>query len=166
MVRCSESLLIETQLVGVVRGLNYLHENEVIHGDLKSVIGVSSNFSSSRLTCYISQPNILIDEKGCPRLSDFGICSVTMDIESVNASTPDRGCTIRYCAPELLDLDGIVDLKRRKTKKSDIYSLSMVIVEVCFLCGSTGYPGSDHFALSLRPGRCRFLIMQTIMSSS
>ena len=28
------------QLVGVTRGLGYLHNNEVVHGDLKSVRGV------------------------------------------------------------------------------------------------------------------------------
>jgi serine/threonine protein kinase len=34
------SALTGLQLVGVVRGLGYLHSNEVVHGDLKSVRGV------------------------------------------------------------------------------------------------------------------------------
>ena len=71
-------------------------------------------------------------------------------MESANASTPHGGCTLRYCAPELLDLGKRVkDLKRKPTGKSDIYSLSMVIVEVYTLCGNVVYPGSDSSSPSL-----------------
>jgi len=147
-------------LVGVTRGLSYLHEIEVIHGDLKSVIRISSSFSfnSSRLTYHLSQPNILIDAKGCPYLSDFGLCSITRNIESVNASTPHPGYTIRYCAPELLDVGkAIKDVKRKATNKSDVYSLSMVIVEVNTFYNAWYAQVQILFAYSSRPGRCRFL---------
>ena len=126
-------MLTESQLVGVIRGLSYLHENEVVHGDLKSVIGVSFGlpFNSSRLTCLF-QRNILIDDKGSPRLADFGLCSITKNIESVNASTPNHGCTIRWRAPELLRAPTGVKIKA--TNESDMYSFSMVIVEVRMFC--------------------------------
>lgn len=69
--------------------------------------------------------------QGNPRLSDFGLCSVTRNIDSVNASTPNRGCTIRYCAPELLDIKDTGSVEKKKvTYKTDVYSLSMVVVEV------------------------------------
>ena len=72
--------------------------------------------------------------KGSPRLSDFGLCSVTRNIDSVNASTPNRGCTIRFCAPELLDLKEVVKVEKKElTNKTDVYSLSMVAVEVRIL---------------------------------
>jgi len=109
-------------LIGATRGLNYLHENEIVHGDLKS-------------------PNILIDAEGNPRLSDFGLCSITRDVDSANASTPNHNCTVRYCAPELLDIDGAARVdKRRRTTESDVYSLSMVIVEL-----ATGKPPFPEF---------------------
>ncbi|KAF9646793.1 kinase-like protein [Thelephora ganbajun] len=98
-------------LTGITRGLNYLHNNEVTHGDLKG-------------------QNILIDASGTPRLSDFGLCSITKNTDSINASTPNRGCTIRYCAPELLEINGVPPLEKKPTNKSDVYSLSMVIVEL------------------------------------
>ena len=66
---------------------------------------------------------------GSPRLTDFGLCSITKNIDSVHASTPNHGCTVRYCAPEFLDI-GDVRVKKKMTNKSDVYSLSMVIVEV------------------------------------
>jgi len=103
-------------LVGVTLGLEYLHGNEVVHGDLKS-------------------SNILVDETGSPRLSDFGLSSITRNIDSANASTPNHGCTLRYCAPELLGTDGVIMAKKKPTTKSDVYSLSMVIVEL-----TTGKP--------------------------
>ena len=129
----SDPALTVKQLIGITRGLGYLHGNEVIHGDLKSVRGESLCWPPL-LTPRLPQPNILIDSKGSPRLSDFGLCSITRNIDSVNASTPNHGCTVRYCAPELLDTDSrVVKTKKEKkpTYKSDVYSLAMVIVEVC-----------------------------------
>ena len=67
--------------------------------------------------------------QGGPRLIDFGLSSITRNINSVHASTLNYGCTVRYCAPELLDVEG-VRAKTKATYKSDVYSLSMVIVEV------------------------------------
>jgi serine/threonine protein kinase len=40
----SDPPLTGPQLLGVTRGLGYLHYNEVVHGDLKSVRGVHSTF--------------------------------------------------------------------------------------------------------------------------
>lgn len=67
--------------------------------------------------------------EGSPCLTDFGFCSITKNITSVHASTPNHGCTVRYSAPELLDVGG-VRAKTKLTDKSDVYSFSMVIVEV------------------------------------
>ena len=168
MIRWSKSVLIEPKLVGVTRGLSYLHDNDVVHGDLKIVIGVSFSFIESfRLTYHLSQPNVLIDGKGNPRLSDFGLCSVTRDVNSVNASTPNQGCTIRYCAPELLDAGNAVkDSKQKATNKSDVYSLSMIIVEVCVFVEVRHVQAQIISPSSLRPGGCRFLNIRTTVSPS
>ncbi|KAF9789414.1 kinase-like domain-containing protein [Thelephora terrestris] len=103
-------------LLGVTRGLNYLHSIQVVHGDLKS-------------------SNILIDSDENPRLTDFGFSSITMNNISANASTPNGKGSTRWFAPELLELSTKTK-GREKTKslrvtfKSDTYSLAMVTIEI------------------------------------
>jgi serine/threonine protein kinase len=73
----------------------------------------------------------LIDNEHRPRICDYGVSSITRNIHSVNATTPNKHSTIRYLAPELIAEDKAAAAEKiRFTKKSDIYSLSMVIVEV------------------------------------
>jgi serine/threonine protein kinase len=106
-----------------------LHLSEVVHGDLKSVRRGRAFFSSTNFPPF--KPNILIDNGGIPRLSDFGLCSITKNIDKLNDFSMDHGCTVRWCAPELLDTDGTARVEKKKpTNKSDVYSLSMVVVEV------------------------------------
>ncbi|KAF9790526.1 kinase-like domain-containing protein [Thelephora terrestris] len=90
-------------LTGITRGLRHLHSNKLIHGNLNGF-------------------NILIDRGGNPLLSGFSGLSFTK--ESIPVATLERpGILIRWSAPELVnDEIGI------PTTKSDVYSLSMVIV--------------------------------------
>ncbi|KAF9643164.1 kinase-like protein [Thelephora ganbajun] len=107
-------------LIGVTRGLDHLHYNGIVHGDLKS-------------------PNILIDVEGSPRLYDFANCSFTKT-DPVSASALSYACTIRWSAPERLDVSV---QEREPTTMSDIYSLSMVIVEL--VTGKMPFPEyTDH----------------------
>ena len=78
-----------------------------------------------------AQSNVLIDAKGCPRLSGFSLWPIRRVTDPIDASVPDFDSRARYSAPELLDAAGLVRAKKeRPTRKSDVYSLSMVIVEV------------------------------------
>ena len=76
----------------------------------------------------IRQPNILFDHTGVPRLSDFGISSITANADSNNASTPLISFSVRWAAPEILSAPS-EDIKRA-TRMSDVYSFAMVVVEV------------------------------------
>jgi len=106
-------------LKDVARGLIYLHEQAMIHGDLKGA-------------------NILIDQTGHACLADFGLLTIISDPTNFTASSSRvaRGTT-RWMSPELLDPDRFDLDGSRPTKESDSYSLGMVIYEV--LSGQTPF---------------------------
>ena len=54
---------------------------------------------------------------------------MTFDPTSNNASTPWRGYSLRWAAPEILEAPSNGDA-RRPTKMSDVYAFAMVVVEV------------------------------------
>ncbi|KAF6757190.1 kinase-like domain-containing protein [Ephemerocybe angulata] len=99
-------------LSDIASGIAYLHECEVIHGDLKGA-------------------NILVSISGRACLADFGLSKVSdpllMRWTSVNTVTTTGG-TLRWQAPELFtpEDDGEVVV----TTKSDIYSFACVCYEI------------------------------------
>ena len=77
---------------------------------------------SSRLTSKFPQSNVLVGADGSARLSDFS----PFLIRTAIASNSHHNSGTRYSAPELFSTED-----QKPTGKSDIYSLSMIIVEVC-----------------------------------
>ena len=96
---------------GIVSGLNHLHVNGYIHRDLKP-------------------SNCLLHDDGdglTVLVSDFGEAQVE---DMVRKSTGATG-TISYCAPEVLRRHPSGALGNF-TKKSDIFSLGMILYFLCF----------------------------------
>ena len=98
---------------GIVSGLNHLHVNGYIHRDLKP-------------------SNCLLHDEGDGHglqvlVSDFGEAQVE---NIVRKSTGATG-TISYCAPEVLRRESSGALGNF-TKKSDIFSLGMILYFLCF----------------------------------
>ena len=118
------------------RGLEYLHNNNIVHGDLKGVSGQVRLKVGPDLSC--SKANILIDPMYSARLADFGLATV-IDESTAGSTTGGRGTkgTTRWMAPEMLhpDLfDFLGDMhKQLPSKSTDIYALGMTILEVCVL---------------------------------
>ena len=71
----------------------------------------------------------MFDNEGVPRITDFGISSITFDPYSKNASTPFHGFSLRWAAPEILEAPQNSELAR-PTRMSDIYAFAMVVIEV------------------------------------
>ncbi|KAF5350009.1 hypothetical protein D9756_009115 [Leucocoprinus leucothites] len=94
---------IDTKLsiiTGTAEGLKYLHQNEVVHGDLKP-------------------SNVLIHDDGHPLLCDFGRSKILTS----GGFTTNASGACRYQAPELLiSNDG-------PKKSSDIYALATTAYE-------------------------------------
>ncbi|KAF9646896.1 kinase-like protein [Thelephora ganbajun] len=92
-------------LLGVAEGLAYLHSCNVIHGDLKG-------------------PNIMVDESGNARITDFGLAVIARNPHSHRSTFDESGRTARWCAPEILRGGQFVG------RESDVFSFGMVIIEV------------------------------------
>ncbi|KAJ7894152.1 hypothetical protein B0H13DRAFT_2525883 [Mycena leptocephala] len=91
----------------VIRGLEYLHSENVVHGDLCG-------------------RNILIDKDGRARLSDFGLASL-IDSEMSKQSSARAG-SARWMAPELVLLSPESPFKR--TSASDVWAFGCVCCEI------------------------------------
>ncbi|OHT08097.1 TKL family protein kinase [Tritrichomonas foetus] len=98
----------------IARGMNYLHSNQIIHRDLKTL-------------------NILLDEKSQAKICDFGFSRKVKtdgkDIMSKNVGTP------YWMAPELLAANTSYDFK------IDIYSYGIMLWEM--LTHETPYKTRD-----------------------
>jgi hypothetical protein len=82
----------------ILRGVEYLHANKVIHRDIKL-------------------DNILLDEGLQPKLCDLGISSVMEEGKKIM----DTGGTPAYLAPEVIKAEGDV------CEKSDVWSLGVLL---------------------------------------
>ncbi|KAF8188161.1 kinase-like domain-containing protein [Mycena galopus ATCC 62051] len=89
-------------VLGVASGLEFLHNNGIIHGDLKVA-------------------NVLVDRRGVACICDFGISRM---VGRQGFTTRSQGTT-PYKAPELL-----ADPKRTTTTQSDIYSFALLVLEI------------------------------------
>jgi serine/threonine protein kinase len=117
--------LVAGYVIQVLEGLDYLHHNDIVHGNLKAA-------------------NILITQSGGVKLSDIGISLNLLALEHVRKGVPrmpnwDAGislitrafkgahkgisCTPNWSAPEVINLKGTYT-------KSDIWSLGCTIIEL------------------------------------
>ncbi|WRT70781.1 uncharacterized protein IL334_007780 [Kwoniella shivajii] len=90
----------------IAQGMEYLHSRDIIHGDLKG-------------------QNILIDDEGLPRLCDFGLSRIKLDITSKSSisSSGSVAGTLRFEPPERLRLYPL-------SKECDVYSFAMTIFQI------------------------------------
>ena len=114
------------QLSDVAEGLHYLHSCDVVHGDLN---GVRTLYKPLLTTMLIpGKSNILVDETGHARLTDFGLATITQVPGLIQNPLDDYGHSPLWVAPEILDG------RAAYSKATDVFSFAGVIIEV--RCGS------------------------------
>ncbi|KAN0060057.1 Protein kinase of the Mitotic Exit Network [Thecaphora frezii] len=110
--------LVASYVVKILEGLNYLHEQNVVHCDLKAA-------------------NILTTKNGNVKLSDFGVSLNLKAVEKMNNKNNDAIGTPNWMAPEVIELKGV-------TTAADIWSLGCTVIEL--LTGKPPY--YDMLAMS------------------
>ncbi|RLN04607.1 hypothetical protein C2845_PM13G00960 [Panicum miliaceum] len=105
---------------GICEGLHYLHENHMVHLDLKP-------------------GNILLDNNMVPKIADFGLSRCFNENQSRDITSKLIG-SVGYMAPEFYN--------GQITFKLDIYSLGVIVMEM--LTGQKGYSTVDKVLESWR----------------
>ncbi|KAJ3528972.1 hypothetical protein NMY22_g9190 [Coprinellus aureogranulatus] len=101
-----EETLVRNFVRQILQGLNYLHERDIIHRDIKGA-------------------NILVDNKGGVKISDFGISKKVDDnlLGGNRLHRPSLQGSVFWMAPEVVK-------QTKHTKKADIWSVGCLIVEM------------------------------------
>ncbi|KAJ7148694.1 kinase-like domain-containing protein, partial [Mycena crocata] len=107
---------VDVFLLQIAQGLEYLHSQSVVHGDLRGT-------------------NILIDDAGNARLADFGLASYA---DATLKSSARAGST-RWMAPELLSPEELHFPEFRRTLSTDVYAFACV----CYELYSGAHPFSE-----------------------
>lgn len=101
-----EEALVKTFTRQILEGIKYLHSKEIIHRDIKGA-------------------NILVDNKGVIKISDFGISKRVEDnlLSTARIHRPSLQGSVFWMAPEVVK-------QTSYTRKADIWSLGCLIVEM------------------------------------
>jgi tRNA A-37 threonylcarbamoyl transferase component Bud32 len=94
-------------MLDILQGLSYLHHKGVLHRDLKSL-------------------NVLIDDRGRGKLTDFGLSRIKTLSTSLGTQSKHAVGTLRWMAPELLDDEH----EPVYSNASDVYGAGIVIWEL------------------------------------
>ncbi|KAK9462801.1 kinase-like domain-containing protein [Lipomyces oligophaga] len=118
--------LVAVYISQVLKGLVYLHDQGVIHRDIKGA-------------------NILTTKQGIVKLADFGVATSrsTTAAMSTTESCADVAGTPYWMAPEVIRLQGA-------TSKSDIWSVGCTVVEL--ITGQPPYGDMEPFQALFRIG--------------
>lgn len=98
--------LVRNFIKQILTGLNFLHTRDIVHRDIKGA-------------------NILVDNKSCIKISDFGISKkVESDLYvTTRANRPSLQGSVFWMAPEVVK-------QTSYTRKADIWSLGCLVVEM------------------------------------
>ncbi|KAL0005917.1 hypothetical protein SO802_013478 [Lithocarpus litseifolius] len=100
--------VIRTYTKQLLLGLEYLHRNGIMHRDIKGA-------------------NILVDNKGCIKLADFGASKQVVELATVSGAKSMKG-TPYWMAPEVI-------LQTGHSFSADIWSVGCTVIEM-----ATGKP--------------------------
>ena len=144
----------------MAKGLEYLHNLDIPHGDVKGVgflpdpaliitVPFSLLLSCIAMLILSRQANVIIDGTGHARLTEYGLAPIYSDPSFAVAAAPGSVGTSRWLAPEI-----ITPARKRGTtpviesKAADVFAFGMLAVEV--FTGKIPFEGQGNEAAVLR----------------
>ena len=106
-------------MLDVAAGVDYLHSNNIVHRDIKSL-------------------NVLLDRELNPKLCDFGLALIKSDTESQSVAHTRAVGTVRWLAPEVIP-------GAKHSQRSDIWALGLIGSELA----TRGVPFADPGAAAV-----------------
>jgi serine/threonine protein kinase len=85
------------------------------------------------------QSNVLVDEDGKARVSDFGMSKILSEFQGTSYFTSSIGGAVRWAAPELYRVYED-DVFPEVTVECDIYSFGSVALQVCLSVPTRSIP--------------------------
>ncbi|KAI0636887.1 hypothetical protein C8Q77DRAFT_530585 [Trametes polyzona] len=124
-----EEPLVRNWVRQILLGLNYLHERDIIHRDIKGA-------------------NMLVDNKGGIKISDFGISKKIDDnlLPGHRAHRPSLQGSVFWMAPEVVQ-------QKAYTFKADIWSVGCLVVEM--LTGEHPWPHLSQMQAIFKVGSAK-----------
>ncbi|KAK1588250.1 hypothetical protein Q3G72_021320 [Acer saccharum] len=101
--------------------LNWVERMGIARDIAKGILYLHNECEAQIIHCDIKPQNILMDENGCVKISDFGLAKL-MKLDQTKTFTGIRG-TRGYVAPEW-------HRKLPVTVKADVYSFGVVLLEI------------------------------------
>ncbi|KAF8682652.1 Protein tyrosine kinase [Rhizoctonia solani] len=126
----------------IADGVAYLHQENVVHGDIKGV-NTFVNFVWSIFTLFAYQANILVSKDLTPKITDFGTASRIDCTLKFTETSRSQTVSVRWTAPEVM-----AETIDKSTPEADVFSLGMTILEV--FTGNVPFPGVSTPAVILK----------------
>ncbi|KAJ9096010.1 hypothetical protein QFC21_005374 [Naganishia friedmannii] len=122
-----EEALVKNFVRQILTGLEYLHGKGIVHRDIKGA-------------------NILVDNKGGVKISDFGISKKVENnlLSTMRMNRPSLQGSVFWMAPEVVK-------QTAYTKKADIWSVGCLVIEM--LTGSHPWPDLTQMQAIFRIGQ-------------
>jgi serine/threonine protein kinase len=102
---------LDRYIDGVAQGLSYLHGRSLVHGDIRGA-------------------NVMIDDKGIVKLTDYGLITYAEDAISHMAVPTNRCGGGRWMAPELHHPEKFNLPSSARTIASDVFAFGMLVLEI------------------------------------
>jgi serine/threonine protein kinase len=112
------------QLLEIARGVEYMHELNIVHKSLKIVYPLLHLHPGHALTSI--QTDILIDHDGHARVAGLGVALLPSSMPGVDIDRFFHGA-----APELIEPQRLRSANTGATKASDTYAFGALALEVC-----------------------------------